>query len=102
MTRVNPTTTRLNRGSIRVNILANNAPRAHHASAHSGVSTNGLSDICLIVLIVYIEFGENNTRINDLGVFQNYLLTERMVDAQKKININDEDIVRRRIEKHSR
>ena len=30
------------------NILANNALRAHHASAHGGLSANGLSDICLI------------------------------------------------------
>ena len=30
--------------------VANNALRAHHASAHGGVSTNGLADICLIFL----------------------------------------------------
>ena len=34
--------------SIYVDILANSALRAHHASAHGGVSTNGLSDMCLI------------------------------------------------------
>ena len=34
--------------SISVHILANNALRAHHASAHGGLSANGLSDICLI------------------------------------------------------
>ena len=31
-----------------VHILANNALRAHHASAHGGLLANGLSDICLI------------------------------------------------------
>ena len=34
--------------SVSVSVLANNALRAHHASAHGGVSTNGLSDIVLI------------------------------------------------------
>ena len=34
--------------SVYVHILANNALRAHHARAYGGVSTNGLSDICLI------------------------------------------------------
>ena len=34
--------------SVSVHILANNALRAHHASAHDGLSANGLSDICLI------------------------------------------------------
>ena len=34
--------------SVSVCVLANNALRAHHASAHAGVSTNGLPDICLI------------------------------------------------------
>ena len=33
--------------SVSVHILANNALRAHHASAHGGLSANGLSDICL-------------------------------------------------------
>ena len=33
--------------SVYVHILANNALRAHHASAHAGLSANGLSDICL-------------------------------------------------------
>ena len=38
--------------SVSVHILANNALRhmgirAHHASAHGGLSVNGLSDICL-------------------------------------------------------
>ena len=33
---------------VSVSVLANNALRAHHASAHGGVSTNGLSDILLI------------------------------------------------------
>ena len=33
-----------------VSVLANNALRAHHASAHGGGSTNGLSDILLIFL----------------------------------------------------
>ena len=32
---------------VPVHILANNALRAHHASAHGGLSANGLSDICL-------------------------------------------------------
>ena len=31
--------------SVSVHILANNALQAHHASAHGGASTNGLSDI---------------------------------------------------------
>ena len=31
---------------------------AHHASAHGGVSTNGLSDICLIFLNDSIELLE--------------------------------------------
>ena len=35
--------------SVSVVILANNALRAHHASAHGGVSTNGLLNICLNV-----------------------------------------------------
>ena len=35
------------RVSVSVHILANNALRAHHASAHGGLSANGLSDICL-------------------------------------------------------
>ena len=34
--------------SVSVSVLANNVLRAHHASAHGGVSTNGLSDILLI------------------------------------------------------
>ena len=34
--------------SVSVSVLVNNALRAHHASAHDGVSTNGLSDIFLI------------------------------------------------------
>ena len=33
--------------SVSVHILVNNALRAHHASAHGGLSANGLSDICL-------------------------------------------------------
>ena len=33
--------------SVSVHILANNALRAHHASAHGGLSANVLSDICL-------------------------------------------------------
>ena len=33
--------------AVSVQILANNALRAHHASAHGGLSANGLSDICL-------------------------------------------------------
>ena len=36
------------RVSVSLSVLANNALRAHHASAHGGVSTNGLSDILLI------------------------------------------------------
>ena len=36
--------------SVSVSVLANNALRAHHASAHGGVSNNGLSDILLIFL----------------------------------------------------
>ena len=34
--------------TVSVSVLANNALCAHHASAHGGVSTNGLSDIWLI------------------------------------------------------
>ena len=30
-------------------LLSNNALRAYHASAHGGMSTNGLADICLIL-----------------------------------------------------
>ena len=33
--------------TVSVSVLANNDLRAHHASAHGGVSTNGLSDILL-------------------------------------------------------
>ena len=33
--------------SVSVHILSNNALRAHHASAHGGLSANVLSDICL-------------------------------------------------------
>ena len=33
--------------SVSVHILANIALRIHHASAHGGLSTNVLSDICL-------------------------------------------------------
>ena len=33
--------------SVSVHILANNALRAHHASAHGGLSANVLSYICL-------------------------------------------------------
>ena len=33
--------------SVSVHILANNALRVHHASAHGGLSVNGLPDICL-------------------------------------------------------
>ena len=33
--------------SASVHVLANNALRAHHASAHGGLSANVLSDICL-------------------------------------------------------
>ena len=36
--------------SVSVSVLANNAIRAHHASAHGGVSTNGLADILLVFL----------------------------------------------------
>ena len=36
-----------NPARVSVSVLANNALRAHHASAHGGVSTNGLSDILL-------------------------------------------------------
>ena len=32
---------------VSVRILANNALRAHHASAHGGLSANVLLDICL-------------------------------------------------------
>ena len=39
--------------SVSVSVLANNALRAHHASAHGGVSTNGLSDV-LLFLIFFI------------------------------------------------
>ena len=41
--------------SVSVAILANNAPRAHHASAHGGVSSNGLSDICLIFFEILLS-----------------------------------------------
>ena len=45
--------------SLSVHILANNALlRAHHASAYDGLSTNGLSDMCLIVLNDSIELLE--------------------------------------------
>ena len=33
--------------SVSVHILANNTIRAHHASAHGGLSANVQSDICL-------------------------------------------------------
>ena len=33
--------------SVSVHILANNALRAHHTSAHDGLTANVLSDICL-------------------------------------------------------
>ena len=36
--------------SVSVSVLANNALRAHHASVHGGVSTNGPSDILRIFL----------------------------------------------------
>ena len=36
---------------VSVSVLANNAIRAHHASAHGGVSTNGLSDMLLIFFL---------------------------------------------------
>ena len=39
--------------TVSVSVLANNALRAHHASAHGGVSTNGLSDILLIFLKLF-------------------------------------------------
>ena len=44
------TTVRVGSGlvSVSVSVLANNALRAHHASVHGGVSTNGLSAILLI------------------------------------------------------
>ena len=35
--------------SVSVSVLANNALQAHHASAHGGVSTNGLSDIYIFL-----------------------------------------------------
>ena len=35
--------------SVSIHIMANNALRAHHASAHGGLSANGLSDICLSI-----------------------------------------------------
>ena len=41
-----------------VHILANNALREHHASAHGGVSASDLSDICLIFLNDSIELLE--------------------------------------------
>ena len=44
-----PVTLILDDVSVSVVILANNALRAHHASAHGGVSTNGLLNICLNV-----------------------------------------------------
>ena len=40
--------------TVSVGVLANNALRAHYASAHGGVSTNGLPDICLIFLEMII------------------------------------------------
>ena len=39
---------RVGSGLVSVSVLANNALRAHHASVHGGVSTNGLSAILLI------------------------------------------------------
>ena len=42
---------------LSVSVLANNALRAHHASAHGGVSTNSLSDILLSFFeIIFILF----------------------------------------------
>ena len=38
--------------SVSVHILANNALRAHHASAHGGLSANGLSDISFFEMIL--------------------------------------------------
>ena len=40
--------------SVSSHILANNALRSHHVSAHGGVSTNGLSDICYILFEMII------------------------------------------------
>ena len=41
-----------------LHILANNAIRAHNASAHGGLSANVLSDICLIFFNDSIELLE--------------------------------------------
>ena len=44
--RVSPSGQRLRIENYVVSVTANNA-LAHHASAHGGLSANGLSDICL-------------------------------------------------------
>ena len=67
--------------SVHIYLLANNALRAHHASAHGGLSTKiyGLTDICLIFLNDSIELLEimfNGTAFHSLAVVGEKTISE--------------------------
>ena len=58
--------------SVSAHILANNALRAHYASAHGGLSANVLSDICLsffeMILLSCLKFMFDGRALHSLAV----------------------------------